>query len=404
MDSKPAYWWQRKDLSYINGHLYFAERKVADLARQFGTPSFVYSAKRIEENINRLKLALISSAQQPRHRLFFAIKSNRFAPLLTFLRQNEVCGIDACSPEEVFQAVSCGFSPEQISFTASSLSADDLDQLAKFDGLLFNADSLHAIREWGRRKPGTEIGIRINPAAGVSRENNELLQYAGYRTTKFGIYREQFIEALTLAATLDLRVTRIHFHTGCGYLTGQLEAWRDVLEKCFWFIDQVTDLQRVNIGGGLGVPHTAADKELNLENWAAIIRESFSTRGLAIDLEPGDYLAKDAGLLLLSITFQEIKRDTAFLGVNGGFNIAPEPAHYRLPFEPVPLCFDDSLPMQPFHVVGNINEALDVWYENAQLPDMSDQQYLAIINSGSYSSAMSSNHCMRGGFREYLIF
>jgi len=56
------------------------------------------------------------------------------------------------------------------------------------------------------------------------------------------------------------------------------------------------------------------------------------------------------------------------------------------------------------HVIGNINEALDVWYENALLPDMTGQQFLALINSGAYSSAMASNHCMRGRFREFILF
>jgi len=404
MDSIPACWWQRTDLCYQDGQLYFAGRKVSDLARQFGTPAFVYSASRVQENIQRLQTALTTIAGQPNHRLFYAMKANRFMPLLAFLRQSGLCGIDACSPEEVVHAVSCGFSPEQISFTASSLSAEDLDQLAGFDGLMFNADSLYSIREWGRRKPGTEIGIRINPAAGVSRESNTLLQYAGYKTTKFGIYREQFAEALDLASSLGLTVTRIHFHTGCGYLSGQLPAWRHVLDECLWFTEQLPGLQRVNIGGGLGVPHIPADAALDLQTWAEIIREYFSSRDIAVDLEPGDYLVKDAGLLLLGITFQETKRETRFLGVNGGFNIAPEPAYYQLPFEPAALSLQSGQQTMPMHVVGNINEALDVWYENALLPDMTGQQFLALINSGAYSSAMASNHCMRGRFREFILF
>ena len=54
-------------------------------------------------------------------------------------------------------------------------------------------------------------------------------------------------------------------------------------------------------------------------------------------------------------------------------------------------------------MTGNINEALDVWYENILLPDMTEQKYLALINAGAYSSSMASNHCMRGHFREFLL-
>ncbi len=396
-------WWQRADLCYQHNHLHFAGHKVADLARQFGTPAFVYSAKRVRENLERLKSTLSTIGGQHHHRLFYAMKANRFAPLLTFLKQTGLCGIDCCSPAEVEHALSCGFAPTDISFTATSLSQQDFDVLARYEGLLFNADSLYAIGEWGKRKPGSKIGIRINPAAGVSRASNTLLQYAGPVTTKFGIYKEQFPEALEVAASFDLTVQRIHFHTGCGYLTEQLPQWQDVIEKCLWFVEQVPTVQRVNIGGGLGVPHVASDLPLDLTKWAEVIKSSFTDRGLAVDMEPGDYLAKDAGLLLLSITSLEKKQSTHFLGVDGGFNIAPEPAYYKLPFQPVPLFNNGSDAPTPFHVVGNINEALDVWSEDTLLPNMTDQKYLVLINAGAYSSSMASNHCMRGHLKEFLL-
>jgi diaminopimelate decarboxylase len=396
-------WWQRADLCYQQQHLHFAGQKVADLAWQFGTPSFVYSAQRVSENIARVKNALLTVGQQQNHRLFYAMKANRFAPLLTFLKQTGLCGIDACSPAEVEHALGCGFTPRDISFTATSLSQQDFDQLARYDGLLFNADSLHAIGEWGKRRPGAEIGIRINPAAGVSRASNQLLQYAGPTTTKFGIFREQFPEALALAASLDLTVRRIHFHTGCGYLTDQLAEWQAVVMQCLWFVEQLPTVQRINIGGGLGVPHIASDQPLNLQKWAEIIKNHFTARDLAVDVEPGDYLVKDAGLLLLGVTYLEKKQQTYFLGVDAGFNIAPEPAYYNLPFQPVPLIFSAAQNRTPFHVVGHINEALDVWSEQSMLPDMTGQKYLALINAGAYSSSMASNHCMRGAFKEFLL-
>ena len=404
MGQAPTFpWWQRDDLCYQGQELYFSGRRVADLAGQFGTPSFIYSAQRVRANIVRVKESLLRSAGQPDHRLFYAMKANRFAPLLTFLKQTGLCGIDACSPAEVEHALGCGFCPADISFTATSLAAQDFDTLARYDGLLFNADSLHAIAEWGRRKPGTEIGIRINPAAGVSRASNELLQYAGSVTTKFGIYQEQFPEALTVAAAHGLTISRIHFHTGCGYLTDQLPQWQTVLEKCRWFIEQVPTVRRVNIGGGLGVPHLASDSPLDLSRWAAVIKEQFTTRNLAVDMEPGDYLAKDAGLLLLGITFAEQKKQTHFLGVDAGFNLAPEPAYYQLPLQPVPLRIDATGNRSPVHIVGNINEALDVWYENCMFPDMTNQKYIALLNAGAYSSSMASNHCMRGQLREFFL-
>ena len=84
-----------------------------------------------------------------------AMKANRFMPLLSNLKQKNLCGIDACSPQEVEHAVSCGFLPSDISFTAGSLSASDIAILARYDGLFMDCDSLHAIKTWGKLKPGT---------------------------------------------------------------------------------------------------------------------------------------------------------------------------------------------------------------------------------------------------------
>ena len=396
-------WWQRAGLCYQRDQLYFAGRRVQDLADQFGTPSFVYSASRVQENLVRLHTALSAANLAGQYSLQYAMKANRFAPLLTFLKQTGLCGIDACSPGEVEHAVSCGFTPNDISFTASSLSAQDLKVLARYEGIFMDCDSLHAIHCWGKLKPRTKIGLRVNPAMGIGRAANDRLHYAGEVTTKFGIYQEQFLDALAIAQSYGLQVSKIHFHTGCGYLTPQLEQLERIIAHCFWFVEKAGQVECVNIGGGLGVPHVASDEPLALDQWATILHRQFAARGLHVEIEPGDYIVKDAGLLLLGKTFVEKKQNTVFVGVDAGFNIGPEPAYYNLPFQPVPLRYE-AAPCSMMDVVGNINEALDVWYAQAWLPDLSEQHHLALINAGAYSSAMASNHCMRGQFKEFLLF
>ena len=395
-------WWQREDLCYRNGELVFAGHNVADLVWELGTPGFVYAMPRVRDNLSRLRTALDKAGLAGRSTLLYAMKANRFAPLLAALKQSGLCGIDACSPAEVTHAASCGFLPQEISFTAGSLSRKDFDRLSRYPGLLFDADSIHGIRQWGEMFSGTEIGIRVNPGLGISRQGNSKLQYAGNVTTKFGIYKEQFHQALATARDFGLEVTKIHFHTGCGYLNAQLPIWESIIAECKWFVEQCPSVTRVNVGGGLGVPHVRTDDRLDLDQWAAVLWRQFGDSGLHIEVEPGDYVLKDAGLLLLEKTYLETKRDVLFLGVDAGFNIAPEPAHYSLPFQPVPLYYRGE-PLAPCHVVGNINEALDVWYEDAMLPDMTDEDYLVLINAGAYSASMASNHCMRGEFRERLL-
>ncbi|NBS26542.1 MAG: diaminopimelate decarboxylase [Gammaproteobacteria bacterium] len=408
MQVDPAYftWWQRSDLGYQQGELNFAGSAVRELIAEHGTPTFVYSKQRVTDNIQRLKSALDDTALVGRYKILFAMKANRFAPLLQFLARQGMVGIDACSPNEVAHALACGFEPDQISFTAGSLSQHDVSRLDEFEGLFMNCDSLYSIETWGRLKPGSEIGIRVNPGLGVSRACNDRLQYAGTVTTKFGIYKEQFVEALALANRYQLTVSKIHFHTGCGYLTSELNQLDQVISECLWFVENCPDVSRVNVGGGLGVPHSAGENPLDLGKWAAVLAKHFASRDILIEMEPGEYIVKDSGLLLLSKTYLEKKRNTLFLGVDAGFNIAPEPAYYNLPFQPVSLIDPQGKAapkLKKVTVVGNINEALDVWYEDALLPNMQQETHLTLINAGGYSSSMASNHCMRGEFTEILL-
>ena len=395
-------WWEREDLHFRDGVLMFAGRRVEDLAAQFGTPTFFYNSQRMVANVERLRSALHEAGLGDRSRIKYAMKANRFAPLLTHLRGTGLVGIDACSPNEVEHAIGCGFSAEDISFTATSLSNRDLQRLSRIKGLSMNCDSISTIRRWGELGPGRSIGIRVNPALGISRAQNEKLQYSGVNTTKFGIYREQFAEAVAVAKDFGLTIKKIHFHTGCGYLTAQLGIWDSIIESCLWFVDQLDTVETVNVGGGLGVPHVAEDEPLDLSRWAGILADRFRNRPQSIEIEPGDFLAKDTGILLLTINTVEKKMETTFVGVDAGFNLAVEPAVYGLPFHPVPTL---RLPgdCRNVTIVGNINEALDVWYANITMPSLAEGQTLALINAGAYSSAMASNHCLRGEFKEFLL-
>jgi diaminopimelate decarboxylase len=238
---------------------------------------------------------------------------------------------------------------------------------------------------------------------GIGYRDNEALRYSGDKTTKFGIYKEQFDEALQLAEKNNFTVDTIHFHTGCGYLSNQLSLFSEILDATHWFLDKVKDLTFVNLGGGLGVPHDIDDRQLDLDAWVSVINSHFGGKGIIVCVEPGDYIAKDSGILVLEVNTVEKKRNTDFVGVNGGFNLAIEPAFYGLPCEPVVLT-QKTDQMKPVTIVGNINESLDVWKDNFSMPDQIEEgDPLVFINAGGYASSMMSNHCMRGQVSENLL-
>ncbi|WP_067733704.1 diaminopimelate decarboxylase, partial [Novosphingobium naphthalenivorans] len=402
-DAAAPFWWARDDLHYSSGRLLFAGHDVAGLAASATGPLYLYSLDRAEANLGRVLAALGNTGCESR--VYYAMKANRFVPLLERLAQNGRCGVDICSPNELDLALSCGFPADRISFTGTGVSPRDLARLLQHPALTINCDTIGMIRRIGERSPGRTIGIRVNPGLGTGYGDTEKLTYAGSRTTKFGIYREQWGEALETARQFGLKVTGLHFHVGCGYLNGQLESWDAAVAGAARFLDDLPEVRSVNVGGGLGLPHRAQDRPLDLAAWSAILRRHFAGRGISISAEPGDYIAKDAGVLVLSVTDVERKRDTRFVYVNGGFNLHPEPAFYDLPCEPV-ACVPRNTGQaaeETVTIAGNINEALDVWATGIPMPPLAEGDFIAFLNAGGYGAAMSSNHCMRGDFEERAL-
>jgi diaminopimelate decarboxylase len=401
--STAAPWWSREDLGYVDGRLRLAGYDLAEQAETVDGPLFVYSAPRIEANLRRLRAAL-SKVGAP-SRVYYAMKANRFAPLLRRLAASGLCGADICSPDELDHALACGFAASDISFTGTGVANRDLDRLLAHPDLTINCDSVGMIRRVGERAPGRTIGVRVNPDLGVGYGDNPRLTYAGRTVTKFGIYREQWGEALATARAYGLQVRSLHFHVGCGYLDAQLAAWDAAVGAALAFLDAVPEVTTVNVGGGLGLPHRPGDAPLDLDRWSTILDRHFAGRGVSVAVEPGDYVVKDAGVLLLQVTDVELKRDVTFVSVDGGFNLAPEPAYYDLPCEPA-ACAPRSMDRatwRPVTIAGNINEALDVWAADHPMPPMREGDRIAFLNAGGYAASMSSHHCMRGTFSERLL-
>ncbi len=391
-------WWERDDLCYRDGRLHFGGRALAPFADD-GTPVFVYRAGRVRDNLERLRSAL--DAAGVAHDAFYAVKANRFPPLVASLRESGRCGIDACSPAEVRYALDAGFAETAISFTGTSVSDRDLDILAQHPGVHVNCDALSTIRRLGTRCPGRRIGIRINPEQGAG--YNERLRYAGRKPTKFGIYLDRFEEAMALAAAAGLRVEALHFHVGSGYLGGALEVLDQILARVGKLVDAHPQIRTLNVGGGMGVPLVQSDVAVDPARWAAVIARHTVSRGLRVQIEPGDYLVKDAGALLVRVNTVEEKAGTCFVGVDAGMNIQNLAAYYQTPFVVAPLERRAGAASRRVTIAGNINEAIDLLAEDVELPVPAEGDLLALLNTGGYGSSSSSNHCMRGSFRELLL-
>jgi diaminopimelate decarboxylase len=239
-------------------------------------------------------------------------------------------------------------------------------------------------------------------SASLAYNDNEKLRCSGKKATKFGIYLDDIEAAIALCKQYNLPIQRLHIHSGSGYLNASLNTFRSIVETMSSICHQFSELQEINFGGGLGIPFEEKDHPLNLSDWSTPLHKYFpQERGIQVQVEPGSYLVQDAGLLVLQVVEVEVKSKTCFVYLNGGLNLAPEPAFYNLILYPLP-CFKPNGAMLKQSLVGNINEPHDIWFEGV-LPVLQEGDWVALINAGAYASSMSSNHCFRGQFYERLI-
>jgi diaminopimelate decarboxylase len=395
-----APWWTRPGLEARDGRLLVAGRDAEALARDRGRPVFAYDLPRIEEQARGL-IEAFERAGVP-FRLRLALKAQRDPEVLAFVRGLGSMGIDACSPGEVRHALEHGWAADEISFTGTNLSATDGDALLDA-AVHVNLDLISQLERWGRRAPGTTVGIRVNPRAGASWSGLSAAEgeslYAKATATKFGILPEQLDDAMAIAADHDLAIDTVHVHVGDGFLTDGLPRFEVAIERVAEMTRRVLDagheVREVNAGGGLGVPQRQEDEPLEADAYAELLAKHLGPLGVTIACEPGDYLAKESGILLAEVVTLDERDDVWFAGLDVGFNVAPEPFIYGA-LVPIVLCrAADAEPSRAYTVAGNINEGDDLWGENVPLPELAEGDVLALLLVGAYGRSMHIDHCLR---------
>jgi diaminopimelate decarboxylase len=394
-------WWERPGLGYVDGDLRLRGESVAAHARAIGTPLFLYDGSRIRDNVQRLRGALSNAGV--RHRIYYAMKANRHGPLLAWLHGLRLGGVAAGSPGEVAFARTAGYLPNEITFSGTSLSNSDLAALRSHEGLILNLDSVHDIVRVGRLAPGRRVGLRINPGLSVGYRQNAVTRYPGGRGAKLGIHRDQFPAALKAMKVAGLVLDGLHISAGTGYLTPQLPLLSKIFDACGWFLDRVPPLRYVNIGGGLGVPLASADSSLDLAKWSGLVARHFGGGGFEVWCEPGDFLVRDAGLLVAEVNTVERKGRTVYVGVNAGFGLHGASATQTRPMMAVACRQPAGSRPKPTAVAGNLNDPADLVPVDIPLPPLGSGDLIAFLNMGGYSASMASQHGLRGSYHERLL-
>jgi len=395
-----APWWVRPGLDIEDGRLRICGQDAEALAREHGTPLFVYDQRRFAENARRLQAALAPIDRPAVVR--FALKANPLPEVLAVFRglgapgSGASVGIDACSPGEIERALENGWRADEISYTGTNVSDRDFDVILRH-GVHVNLDAISQIERYGRRAPGTAVGIRIDPGTGAG--YNEHLHYAGDRPTKFGIGLERLEDALAAASRHDLAIDTVHFHAGSGWLADGLAGFERALLRAVEAVEILRaaghEIREVNVGGGLGAPARQEEHAVDLDAYAAVLARHLGPLGVTIACEPGDYLTKDAAILLGEVVTVERRRDVTFVGLDIGWNVNCSYFIYRFAQEFVVCRAADAVRSEIVTVAGHINEAGDVFAEDYAMPAVEEGDMVATLNAGGYLQAMSTTHCLR---------
>ena len=388
------------------GNLFFEGFPVKELAKEYDTPLYVLSEKRIRDNYNRLHNALIRNYKYVR--IYYAAKANSNLTVLKILH-SEGAYLDAVSPGEVFMGLTSGYAPDRILFTGTSVRNDELKFLSDAN-VTINIDSQSELDRLLKIAVPPVLSIRVNPEIGAGHHSHCIT--AGPES-KFGLWEEDALKAYATAKKARVERFGIHMHIGSGIL--DVEPYVLAVEKLLSIAKRVHDevgveFEFIDIGGGFGVPYKPEDKELDLSEFSTKIVAPFKAKikeyGLGkpfLYMEPGRYLVCDASILLTSVNTVKQTPSKKFVGVDAGFNTLVRPTMYGS-YHPILVANKlEAADKETYDVVGPICESGDVLAKDRALPLVEEGDLLAVLNAGAYGFSMSSQYNARPRAAEVMI-
>jgi diaminopimelate decarboxylase len=402
---------------YLNDQLACDSVPLARLAREFGTPLYVYSATAIRDNYRRLAAAFAPL----RPLICYAVKANFNLSLLALLK-SEGAGFDIVSGGELHRALKAGADPARIVFAGVGKTEAELRAALEARIGWFNvesADELARLNALAAAKgQRATVALRLNP--GVDPDTHHHIRTGGARS-KFGL---PVAEALALVRqapdypALALRGAHIHIGSQVPDPAPTLQA----IEVALDFISQANSILSVksvpsvdpsaaavdtlDLGGGFPVPYHDADADRfpSIEGFAAPIVERLRplTDRLSFHIEPGRYLVANAGALVATVQAVKDVAGRRTLVVDAGMNDLLRPALYEAYHRVLPL-HPSSFALHPSDLVGPICESSDVLARDRALPPLEQGDRLALMDVGAYGFSMASQYNARPRPAEVLV-
>jgi diaminopimelate decarboxylase len=401
---------------YSGQNLHCESVDLAEVARLYGTPTYVYSAATIADNYTRLA----GSLKGLDVRVCYSLKANSNLAVVRHLA-NLGSAFDFVSGGELRRVQVAGGSVKQSVFAGVG-KADSEIRLALEAGIYsFHVESEpelvrinHVAGKVGVKAP---IAIRVNPDVDA---NTHAKITTGTSANKFGIPLKQAAAAFEAASKYP-NITLRGIQTHIGSQITEVRPFSEALEK---LAPLAADLKKrlgityISIGGGIGVVYKdalasgpfswwetqpAEKRPLTPEAYGAALSPALKSLGLEVLLEPGRSMVANAGVLLCKVEYLKRGQGKNFLIVDAAMNDLVRPAMYDSYHEVVPLQRDTTRRALTADVVGPICESADYFAKDRQMQELGEGEYLAIMSAGAYGFVQASRYNTRPIPAEVLV-
>ena len=381
------------------GSLFAEAVSLETIAKQFGTPTYVYSKNTLIQTFESFKKGLLKTD----HLICFAVKANSNIAILN-LFASLGAGFDIVSGGELERVIYAGGDPQKIVFSGVGKTASEIEAALKANILCFNVESrseLLRIEEVAKKiNIKAPISIRVNPD--VDAKTHPYIS-TGLKDNKFGV---DFNQALTLyleAKSMSyIEIKGIDCHIG-SQIT-ELKPFVDALDRVLSLVDQLKKndihLSHIDIGGGIGICYQD-ESPPDFEIYTKEILSKIQNLNVKIIFEPGRALVGNAGVLLSKVEYLKQNDVKHFAIIDAAMNDLMRPTLYDA-YHEIKVVREHDSKSQSFDVVGPVCESGDFIAKNRSLK-LKENDLICIMSAGAYGMSMSSNYNSRGRAAEVMV-
>jgi diaminopimelate decarboxylase len=368
-------------------------RKTIEKFKDLPTPFYYYDLDVLRSTLEVVRKESCNSG----YKVHYAVKANSNPRILKIISSYGF-GADCVSWNEIAAAIDSGFNPSEIVFAGVGKSDKDITAALEHDIFCFNCESIPEIEVIdelaSRQKKIARIAVRINPY--IEAHTHKYIT-TGIEDSKFGINTWELEEVLRRLLTLkNIKLLGMHFHIG-SQIT-RMSVFKSLCARInelqVWFSSRNTDLEIINVGGGLGIDYENPDNRPCFQEYFSLLNEFIDLLpGQKLHLEPGRSIIGQCGSLISRVLFIKNGSNTLFAIIDAGMTDLIRPALYQAHHKIENLSSDANL--YRYDVVGPVCESADTFAKFIELPETRRGDLIAIHSAGAYGEAMASRYNLR---------